>query len=287
MSSSEIEGADKRQLETKAGKSAQSSDPNFVDALARGLQVIQAFDEQAPEMTLTEVAQRTGLPPATARRCLLTLQALGFVGSNGRRFLLRSKVLSLGDAYLSSMNLRDVADTYLQEVAEAHHDASSMAVLDDFDAVYVAHVPSRREARFRVRIGSRRPAYATSLGQVLLAYLDEAEREAYLARGPFPSFTVRTTTSATELRAIFHSIRSRGFAAVEDQLEYGSLAIAVPVMDAKGRVFAAVNCSAERTRVDLDTLVSTRMKLLQDASRQIGQAMARYPALVHSILTDA
>jgi IclR family transcriptional regulator, pca regulon regulatory protein len=264
----------------------RQANPDFVEALARGLEVIQAFDDQAPEMTLTEVATRTGLPPATARRCLLTLKKLGYVGANGRRFLLRSKVLSLGAAYLSSMNLKDVAEPYLQDVAEAYHDASSLAVLDEMNAVYVAHVPSRREARFRVRIGALRPAYANSLGRVLLAFLDEKTQEDYLSHAPFPRYTVRTTTEADELRSIFRAVRSNGYAAVEDQLEYGNLALAVPVKDVKGRVFAAVSCSAESTRVDLNTFLSTRLPLLFNASRQIGEAIARFPALVHSILSE-
>jgi IclR family pca regulon transcriptional regulator len=264
----------------------RQTSPDFVEALARGLEVIQAFDDRMPEMTLTEVAARTGLPPATARRCLLTLKELGYIGANGRRFLLRSKVLSLGAAYLNSMNVKDVAEAHLQEAAEAYHDASSMAVLEDKDAVYVAHVPSRREARFRVRIGSRRPAYATSLGQVLLAYLDPKEQEEFLSNAPFPRYTIRTSSEASELRAIFRAIRSKGYSAVEDQLEYGSLAIAVPVKDMKGRVFAAINCSAETARVDMQTLIATRLPLLLDAARQIGEAMARFPALVHSILPE-
>lgn len=265
---------------------ARTTSPDFVEALARGLEVIQAFDDSMPEMTLTEMAARTGLPPATARRCLLTLKELGYVGSNGRRFLLRSKVLSLGAAYLNSMNLKEVAEAHLQDVAEAFHDASSMAVLEENDAVYVAHIPSRREARFRVRIGSRRPAYATSLGQVLLAYLDEGAREAFLTNAPFQRYTIRTTVEADELRAIFQEIRAKGYSAVEDQLEYGSLAIAVPVKDVSGRVFAAINCSAESARVDLKTLIATRLPLLLAAGREIGKAMARYPALVHSVLAD-
>lgn len=271
---------------SEADSEAGRSNPDFVEALSRGLAVIQAFSADAPEMTLTEVATRTGLSPATARRSLLTLKQLGYVGSNGRRFLLRAKVLSLGATFLSSMNVRDVADAYLQDVAEAYRDATSLAVLEGTDVVYVAHVPHRRKAQYRVRVGSRRPVHATSLGHVLLAHQDPAVQEAFLARAPFPQCTERTTTAAEELRSVFRSVRSRGYALAQDQLEYGALALAVPIRDRQGRELAALNCSSDTSRVDADTLVGTRLTVLHEAATQIGEALARYPALVHSTLAE-
>jgi len=268
------------------GQERRHSNPDFVDALARGLEVIEAFDAEAPEMTLTEIARRTGLSPATARRSLLTLKELGYVGTNGRHFLLRSKVLLLGGAYLSSMNLRDVAEPHLQDVAESFHDATSMSVLEGMYVLYVAHVPSRREARFRVRIGTRSPAYANSMGHILLASLDEEARERFLSRAPFQAYTTRTTTEAEQLRSIFQSARENGYAAVQDQVEYGSIAIAVPITDSRGRVLAAINCSAETSRVNMEKLVETRLPVLRQASRQISDAIARYPALAHSIVPE-
>ncbi|MEJ0097329.1 MAG: IclR family transcriptional regulator C-terminal domain-containing protein [Bauldia sp.] len=261
----------------------RKSNPDFIDALARGLEVIRVFSSDTPEMTLTEVAGRTGLSPATARRCLLTLKELGYVGVNGRRFLLRSKVLSLGGAFLDSMHLRDVADAHLQDLAETFHEAASMAVLEDNDVVYIAHVPSRREARFRVRIGWRLPAYATSMGHVILAHLDPVTQAAFLKQAPFPRYTARTTTEAAELKTIFRSVVANGYATVHDQLEYGSIAIAVPVHDAKGHVFAAINCSSETSRVDEAELIATRLPKLRQAAREISDAVTRYPALMHSI----
>ena len=255
----------------------------FVDALARGLDVICAFSADAPEMTLTEVAARTGLSPATARRCLLTLKELGYVGLNGRRFLLRSKVLLLGGAFLDSMHLRDIADPFLQELAEAFHDSASMAVLEKKEIVYVAHAASKREPRFRVRIGWRLPANATSLGHVLLAALSPNDQASFLKQGPFTRYTARTTVDAVELQTILQSVRRDGYACVQDQLEYGSIAIAVPVHDAKGEVFAAINCSSETSRVDAAELVRSRLPRLREAAREITDSVARYPALVHSI----
>jgi IclR family pca regulon transcriptional regulator len=256
---------------------------DFVDALERGLDVIQAFTSDAPEMTLSEVAKRTGLSPATARRSLLTLRELGYIGMNGRHFLLRQKVLSLGAAFINSMNLRDVADPYLQELAETFHDAASMTVLDGMDVVYIAHVPSRREVRFRVAIGTHRPAYATSMGHVLLAELDAEKQAEFLSHAPFQAYTSRTTTKASELRAIFKAAKRDGYAAVQDQLEYGSVAVAVAVRDSRGRAFAAINCSGETSRVDIKTMIAARLPKLQAAAAHIGEAAARYPALLHSI----
>jgi IclR family pca regulon transcriptional regulator len=259
-------------------------DPEFVEALARGLEIIQAFTADTPEMTLSEVAAKTGISPATARRSLLTLQKLGYVGTTGRRFILRARVLSLGSAFLNSMNLKLVADSFLQSVADKFHDSVSMTLLDDDDVLYVAHVPSNRENRYRARIGYRLPAYATSTGHVLLAHLDRPAQDAFLKRAPFPAYTARTTTSADELREIFESVHRNGYAAIEDQLEYGIVGVAVPIRDHNNRVIAAINCAAEATRVDLETLVKSRVPVLLDAAAMITSALARHPALAHSIV---
>jgi IclR family transcriptional regulator, pca regulon regulatory protein len=260
--------------------------PEFVEALARGLEIIQAFTSETPEMTLSEVAAKTSTSPATARRSLLTLQQLGYVATNGRRFILRAKVLSLGTAFLNAMNLKLVADSFLQGVADRFHDAVSMTLLDDDDVLYVAHVPSNRENRYRARIGYRLPAYATSTGHVLLAHLDRPTQEAYLARAPFPSYTARTTTTADELRQIFENVHRNGYAAIQDQLEYGIVGCAVPVRDHRNRVLAAINCAGETARVDLDTLIRTRVPALLEAATLVSAALSRHPALIHSIMAD-
>ena len=270
----------------RSAAKAAPRDGEFVEALARGLDVIQAFSSENPEMTLSEVAAKTKTSPATARRSLLTLRKLGYVGINGRRFVLRARVLSLGTAFLNAMNLKLVADSFLQGVADRFHDAVSMTVLDDDDVLYVAHVPSNREHRYRARIGYRLPAYATSTGHVLLAHLDRPRQEALLARAPFPRYTARTTTTADELRRIFDGVHRDGYAAIQDQLEYGVVACAVPVKDHNNRVLAAINCSADSARVDLKTLIRTRVPALTEAATLVSSALSRHPALVHSILAD-
>jgi len=262
---------------------APEQDPDFVTALARGLEVIQAFTSGQPEMTLSEIAARTGLSPATARRCLLTLRTLGYVGSVGRRFLLRPKVMSLGSAFLISMNLKEIAQPYLQDLGDEFRDSASLVVLDGDDIVYVAHVPSKRLKAFRAAVGYRTPAYATSLGHVLLTSLGTAERNAFLAKAPFPKYTARTFSRADELRRALRATLKNGYAAVQDQFEYGVLGIAVPVCDAGGHVVAAAGCSAEATRVDMRKFVATRLPRLREVARELGHALERWPALIHSI----
>lgn len=256
---------------------------DYVAALARGLAVIQAFTEGLPEMTLSEVAQATGMTPATARRALLTLQSLGYVGANGRRFLLLPKVLSLGAAYLSSMNLRDVVQPFLQEVADRFRDAVSLAILDGDSVVYLAHVPSSRRIVFRASVGYRLPVHCTSLGLALLAHAPQAQQDALLAKAPFQKYTPMTLSEADQLRTALEQVREQGYALQESQLEIGVLSVAVPVRDASRRVIAAVNCSTESGRADTQNLLSERLPALREAAAMIESALLRAPALAHSI----
>jgi len=256
---------------------------DFIESLARGLDVIQAFSADAPEMTLAEVAKKTGLSAASARRALLTLCDLGYVGVNGKRFVLRAKVLSLGAAYVSSMNLRDVADGFLQSVADHFHDAASLALREGDQVLYVSHVSSDRVIRFKARVGYLLPAYATSLGRVLLAHETDAEQDRFLGSVRFEAYTSQTTVDREELRSILRRVREEGFSLVQDQLEYGVVAVAVPVRDKSGSVVAAINCSSLTSRVEPAEMARTRVPLLQDAALQISDALERYPALIHSL----
>jgi DNA-binding IclR family transcriptional regulator len=149
---------------------------DFVTALARGLEVIQAFGADAPEMTLSEIARRTSMSAATVRRSLITLAQLGYVRRHERRFLLGPKVLTLGASYLESMNLKELAQHHLVELVERFHDAASLTVLDNFEVVYIAHVPSDQRVRHGRSVGSRLPAHATSTGIVLLAHASDEHR---------------------------------------------------------------------------------------------------------------
>lgn len=255
------------------------SHPDFVTALARGIRVLLAFTGSTPEMTLSEVAAKTGLTAATVRRSLLTFVALGYVKQNGRRFVLTARVLQLGAAFVESMNLNKVAQIYLQEVVDVFHDASSLTVLDGNDVVYVVHIPSNRPARLRQHVGARMPAHGASTGYVLLGSLPDNELEAYLRGAPFPAFTDKTPVSREEVLALCLAARENDYAIAQDAIGLGTIAIAVPVRDQHGRVVAAINCSTDSTKVTRDKLVETRLEPLQRAARQISKQLIRYPAL--------
>lgn len=267
----------------RSNASSPHESRDFVTALERGLRVLQVFSSEQPEMTLSEIAARTGLSPATARRCLITLQALGYIGSINRRFVLRAKVLTLGSAFLISMNLKEIAQPYLQELADEFRDSTSLVVLEGADVVYLVHVPSKRLKTFRAAVGYRTPAYATSLGHVLLANLPAAKREAFLAKAPFPKYTSKTYSRASDLRRAFKQVVKDDYASTRDQFEYGVLGIAVPIRTADGQVVVAVGCSAEANRVDMDTFVRTRLPRLREVATELSRAFERTPALVHSI----
>lgn len=232
--------------------------PDFVQSLERGLAVIRAFDADHPELTLSEVAAATGVTRAAARRFLLTLVELGYVRSDGRHFSLTARVLELGYAYLSSLSLPQVAEPHLEALVHEVHESSSMSVLDGTDIVYVARVPVSRIMTVAISVGTRFPAYATSMGRVLLAGLPAEQLEELLPRLPLARLTSRTVTSGATLRSELARIRSQGWALVNQELEEGLRAVAAPVRDPVGRVVAAVNVSAHATR----TLESMRRDLL-------------------------
>lgn len=235
-----------------------SRGPDFVQSLERGLAVIRAFDADHPELTLSEVAAATGVTRATARRFLLTLAELGYVRSEGRYFSLTARVLELGYAYLSSRSLPQVAEPHLEALVAEVHESSSLSVLDGTDIIYVARVPVSRIMTVAISVGTRFPAYATSMGRVLLAGLTEEQLDRLLADTPLTPLTNRTVSTPEALRAELARIRSQGWALVNQELEEGLRAVAAPVRDPDGRVVAAVNVSAHASR----TLESMRRDLL-------------------------
>jgi IclR family pca regulon transcriptional regulator len=225
--------------------------PHFVQSLERGLAVIRAFDADNAELTLSEVARATGLTRAATRRFLLTLVDLGYVRTDGRLFTLSPRVLELGYAYLSSMTLPEVAEPHLERLVAQVHESSSVSVLDDESVVYVARVATSRIMTVTINVGTRFPAYATSMGRVLLAGLDVAELDAYLARADLRPFTQRTLHSPDKLRGALERVRKQGWAIVDQELEVGLRAVAAPVRDRSGRVVAAINVSTHSSRTSL------------------------------------
>jgi IclR family pca regulon transcriptional regulator len=224
-----------------------------LQSLERGIAVIQVFSRERPALTLSEVARLTGITRATARRILLTLEDLGHVRSDGRLFSLTPRVLTLGWAYLSSLNLWETAQPLMEELTKQTNESCSAATLDLPDVVYVARVPTSRIMTIALGIGTRLPAHCTSMGRVLLAALPEAELEDFLATARLEAYTDRTITDAERLRRTIHGVRDQGWALVDQELEIGLRSIAAPLR-VDGRTIAAINVSAAAPRVPLEQL---------------------------------
>ncbi|MET0827949.1 MAG: IclR family transcriptional regulator C-terminal domain-containing protein [Microbacterium sp.] len=227
----------------------------FVQSLARGLSVIRAFDAEHSELTLSDVARRAGITRAAARRFLLTLESLGYVASDARAFRLTPRVLELGFSYLSSLSLPEIVQPHLESLSREVDESVSAAVLDGTDIVYVARVPTRRIMSVRITIGTRFPAFATSMGRVLLAGLPKAASDAVLAESDLPHLTDRTVTDPAKLRTELDLVREQGWSLVDGELEPGLRSIAVPLRARDGRVVAALNVSTSATR---DSVVHVR-----------------------------
>lgn len=225
---------------------------HHVQSLARGLSVITAFGPETPELTLSDVARATGLTRAAARRFLLTLVDLGYMRTDGRLFRLTPRVLDLGYAYLSSLSLPGVAEPHLERMVKETGESSSMSVLGGDDIVYVARVPTSRIMTVAINVGTRFPAYATSMGRVLLADLDEDALDAYLDRVDLSVLTDRTVPTVAELRARILTAREVGYALVDQELESGLRSLAAPIRDKRGRVVAAINISSHASRITKD-----------------------------------
>ena len=230
----------------------EERESHYVQSLARGLSVISAFGPDTPELSLSDVARATGLTRAAARRFLLTLVDLGHVRQDGKLFRLTPRVLTLGYAYLSSLSLPGIAEPHLEQLVREVHESSSMSVLDGHDIVYVARVPTSRIMTVAINVGTRFPAYATSMGRVLLAGLDAPALDEHLATLDLEQFTDRTVTSLGDLRARIDETRAQGYALVDQELEHGLRSIAAPVRNRHGKVVAAVNVSSHVSRVTRD-----------------------------------
>lgn len=259
--------------EAVSGESQRAD--HYVQSLERGLSVITAFGPDSPQMTLSDVARATGLTRAAARRFLLTLVDLGYVRTDGKLFELTPRVLDLGYAYLSSISLPGVAEPHLEHLVAETHESSSMSVLDGRDIVYVARVPTSRIMTVAINVGTRFPAYATSMGRVLLAGLPEDKLEAYLAGVHLDQLTERTVTSAEDLRAVLDEVRREGYALVDQELEAGLRSLAVPVRDKRGRVIAAVNISSHVSRLTREKATREFLPLLLEAAERIERDLRR------------
>jgi len=248
-----------------------------LQSLERGIAVIQIFSNERPSLTLSEVARLTGITRATARRILLTLEKLGYVRSDERLFSLTPRVLTLGWAYLSSLNLWEIAQPFMEQLVEKTEESCSAATLDLPEIVYVARVPTRRIMAISLSVGSRLPAHATSMGHVLLADLPADELESYLATEARERFTDQTLTDATELRAELENVRRQGWSFVDEELEIGLRSIAAPIAGHSGRAIAALNVSAAASRVSIDEFHERLRPALLETTSVISSSLRSAP----------
>lgn len=251
----------------------------FVEALAKGLLILESFDSQHAEMTLSDVARRVRLSPAAARRSLLTLQAMGYVGQTGKRFHLRPKVMSLGSAFYFSARVDEVLQPELRNLVGLFGDASSVATLEGNDVLYIAHYSEQRARRPTAVVGARYPAHVTSLGRVLLAGLPDGDFERYLRDVEPVPLTRKTVIDKDELRTLIHEVREQNFSTTVDQLDYGITAIAVPIKGPSGRTIAALNSSGYSGLLTAEELVEKRLHDLRMSAVRLGTTIARYPVL--------
>lgn len=249
--------------------------PDFVQSLERGLAVIRAFDAEHPELTLSEVARSTGLTRAAARRFLHTLVELGYVRTDGRLFALRPRVLELGYSYLSSLSLPEVALPHMEQLVAQVHESCSLSVLDGDEVVYVARVPQKRIMTVAISVGTRFPAYATSMGRVLLAYADPGWLEKYLASVTMEPLTRHTVTDPFELRSLLDRVRAEGFCIVDQELEEGLRSVAVPVRNQSGAVVAAMNIGAHVSRGSLEQVRDDLLPPLRAAAQAVTDDLRR------------
>lgn len=246
----------------------------YVQSFARGLQVIGCFSAEAPEQTLTEVARRSGLSRAGARRILLTLQTLGYVSSDGRLFRLSPRILDLGFAYLSSMPIWNLAEPAMQALALQVGESCSAAVLEGNDIIYVMRVPTHKIMSIGLGVGSRLPAYCTSLGRMLLADLEEAAALAVLQASPRRALTRHTLTDPQDLLARVRQARKQGWCLVNQELEEGLVSLAAPLRDRSGRMVAALNISGQINRTSARQMQETMLPALREAADQISALLS-------------
>ena len=255
--------------------------PDFVEALARGLDVLTCFSEARPQLSLAEVAAETGLARPTARRLLLTLAELGYVRQADGQFALTPRVLRLGIAYADSLGLWDIARPHLADLVAHTHESSSMAQLDGSDIVYVARVAVPKIITLRVQIGTRFPALQTSQGKVLLAALDARDLAAALAepsRAGLPPFLPR---DPEEVSRELMTVRARGWALADEELAPGIRSIAVPVRDGTGAVRAAMNVTVHAAETSVATLVDHHLPRLLRAAGEVSAEWALWQARPH------
>lgn len=258
----------------------RDDDPNFIEAIARGFDVIKAFGPHTPVMSLSEVAGATGLARPTVRRILLTLETLGYVRSPpGGGFTLTARVLDLGLTHVQSLGLWGVARPHMERLVARTHESTSIAELDGSDIVYAARVAVPKIIALAVGIGTRFPAAQTSLGKVLLAGLDPRELDKALAEPSRSGAEPRHRFDRAELHETLRDVRAKGWALTDQQLAAGIRSVAAPLRDGGGRVIAAMNVTVHAAETSVETLTGDHLPLLLQAAGEVSADFARYGAL--------
>ena len=247
----------------------------YVQSFARGLEVIRSFSASAPRQTLTEVAGRSGLSRAGARRILLTLEALGYVRSDGKLFSLTPRILDLGFAYLSSMPIWNLAEPVMETLVAQVKESCSAAVLDGTDIVFVARVEAKRIMSMNLGVGSRLPAWATAMGRVLLAELRPEQLDDYFRNVTRVPLNERTITDERRLRNIIADAGMSGWTLVDQEVEEGVRSVAVPLRSPSGRVSAALTVCSHASRVSVDRIMEEFLPLVIETSDRITGELAR------------
>ena len=253
---------------------AFTGDPNFMTSLARGLAVIHAFQERKRHLTIAQISHRTEIPRAAVRRCLHTLMKLGYVTTDGRTYSLLPKVLTLGHAYLSSTPMALTAQPILDRLSEQLHETCSVATLEGDEVLYIARSATPlRLISVDLSVGSRLPAYCTSMGRILLAALDDAALQDYFERADLQIKTSRTLHTPEKLLPCLEQIRQQGWCVVDQELEVGLRSLAVPVLDASGQVMAAMNVGTHASRITRQELERRFLPLLLKASQELSSKL--------------
>lgn len=271
----------------KAGRKSMKDSNNsiknadFIQSLGRGLLVIQAFSSENPTLTVSKAAELTALSRPAVRRILLTLESLGYAKSYDGHYALTARVLSLGYAYISSKNIWDIAHPHMKKLVEQTGESTSISVLDGSEIVYVARIPTKRIMTISLDVGSRLPAYATSMGQILLANLSLPELDHYLNQANLTSFTEKTMVNQSDLLERLERIKKDGWVFVEQQLETGLSSLAAPIRDNEGKVVAAINISSNADRFNQKKIKEQFLSLLLQTAEQISIDICKSHHIVH------
>ena len=259
------------------------TDGEYLNSLARGLSVLRAFTREKPEMTLSEISAQTQLNPAVVRRCLNTLQHLGYVGKKDKLFLLRPEVFRLGAAYIESMNLEEIIRPSLQRIRDNTGYSIALAVLSDMDVLFLVHVSTRQLTRIVAGVGTRFPVYATSAGRVLMAFQEQEVQESYLQNASFEALTDKTVTTKKEFQDILQTVKKAGYASIDGELDIGVVSVSVPVFSDSDNIIAAISCSTASAKTTEEEMTKEILGDLLEAAKEIEFEIRRSPMLAHSI----